>query len=64
MDASSDGQNVKFIKFDFEATTPTGNVNNIDIQVNTNVPMKIVDVDASEKNVGFDKVNFNSNAGG
>ena len=58
VDASSTGENVKFT---CEANS-TGNVNDANVQVNTDVPLTIVEADGSTSTLGFDNINFNGNA--
>ena len=55
---ASEGQNVKFT---CEANS-TGNVNDANVQVNTDVPLTIVEADGSTSTLGFDNINFNGNA--
>ena len=57
-DASLTGENVKFT---CEANS-TGNVNDANVQVNTDVPLTIVEADGSTSTLGFDNINFNGNA--
>ena len=58
VDASLTGENVKFT---CEANS-TGNVNDANVQVNTDVPLTIVEADGSTSTLGFDNINFNGNA--
>ena len=58
VDASSTGENVKFT---CEANS-TGDVSTANVQVNTDVPLTIVEADGSTNTLGFDNVNFNGNA--
>ena len=57
-DASTTGQNVKFT---CEANS-TGDVSTANVQVNTDVPLTIVEADGSTSTLGFDNINFNGNA--
>ena len=57
-DASSTGENVKFT---CEANS-TGDVSTANVQVNTDVPLTIVEADGSTSTLGFDNINFNGNA--
>ena len=58
VDASSTGENVKFT---CEANS-TGDVSTANVQVNTDVPLTIVEADGSTSTLGFDNINFNGNA--
>ena len=58
LDASTTGQNVKFT---CEANS-TGDVSTANVQVNTDVPLTIVEADGSTSTLGFDNINFNGNA--
>jgi len=58
VDASTTGQNVKFT---CEANS-TGDVSTANVQVNTDVPLTIVEADGSTSTLGFDNINFNGNA--
>ena len=55
---ASEGQNVKFT---CEANS-TGDAMAANVQVNTDVPLTIVEADGSTSTLGFDNVNFNGNA--
>ena len=57
-DASLTGENVKFT---CEANS-TGDVSTANVQVNTDVPLTIVEADGSTSTLGFDNINFNGNA--
>ena len=58
VDASSTGENVKFT---CEANS-TGDVSTANVQVNTDVPLTIVEAVGSTSTLGFDNINFNGNA--
>ena len=55
---ASEGQNVKFT---WEANS-TGDATTAKVQVNTDVPLTIVEADGSTSTLGFDNINFNGNA--
>ena len=57
-EASTIGQNFKFTC----QANSTGNVNDANVQVNTDVPLTIVEADGSTSTLGFDNINFNGNA--
>ena len=58
VDVSLTGENVKFT---CEANS-TGDVSTANVQVNTDVPLTIVEADGSTSTLGFDNINFNGNA--